>query len=522
MSLRYAVLTLLVVSVPTSAQIVVNSTADVAADDGQCTLREAITAASDDAASGASAGECAAGDGEDLVQIGIAPGSSITLTADLPRAWETWTLEGPTGSADGVTIDGGGQFRIFELDSNNLQQTHTLRGLTVTGGLANAGGGILVGFQDNCVFEDIAVVSNVSTNGAGGIYTGREGNCSMNRVYVADNEAQGASGAGGIRISGGGDFVIRNSTIANNRATATGSGGILVGFFSPPEGTFLLEQSTVSGNTAAGSGGGVSEIGANGTTTIRASTIVDNHITGTSGAGGGLSMNWAVVLESTVIAGNTAERGSGEWDDISLGNNNTTSNGGNIIGINGFFSREFPVGTPNANGDFVGEEAGPLDPRLEPLAQNGGPYATHLPMANSLVIDAGVCPGSPADQRGSIREIDDPSFINFNGDACDSGAVEGRTFVVDTERAPIAGVTLSAPAPNPSRGTARLGYALDAPGAVRLSVLDVRGREVAVLAEGLRQAGNHEAALPSLAPGVYLVRLGTEAGVVSRRVTVVR
>lgn len=45
-----------------AATITVNGTADTAADDGVCTLREAIVAASTNVASGASAGECAAGD----------------------------------------------------------------------------------------------------------------------------------------------------------------------------------------------------------------------------------------------------------------------------------------------------------------------------------------------------------------------------------------------------------------------------------------------------------------------------
>src|SRR5215471_16669020 len=47
---------------PAAATIIVNSTADVAnATDGLCTLREAIAAANNNVASGAVAGECAAG-----------------------------------------------------------------------------------------------------------------------------------------------------------------------------------------------------------------------------------------------------------------------------------------------------------------------------------------------------------------------------------------------------------------------------------------------------------------------------
>ena len=49
----------------------VNSLADVAANDGVCTLHEAITAANTNTASGAAAGECAAGSvtGRDSIEI---------------------------------------------------------------------------------------------------------------------------------------------------------------------------------------------------------------------------------------------------------------------------------------------------------------------------------------------------------------------------------------------------------------------------------------------------------------------
>ncbi|MEO8133896.1 MAG: CSLREA domain-containing protein, partial [Betaproteobacteria bacterium] len=60
---RWIVFTLLALttSATLAATIVVNSAADVAANDGQCTLREAITSANTNTVSGALPGECAAG-----------------------------------------------------------------------------------------------------------------------------------------------------------------------------------------------------------------------------------------------------------------------------------------------------------------------------------------------------------------------------------------------------------------------------------------------------------------------------
>ncbi|MBM4201919.1 MAG: CSLREA domain-containing protein, partial [Gammaproteobacteria bacterium] len=80
--------------------IVVNSNADTSADDGTCTLREALTAANTDTPSGRSAGECSAGSGDDIVRFNISgppdftnggrKGYSIRPNTVLPRI--TWRV----------------------------------------------------------------------------------------------------------------------------------------------------------------------------------------------------------------------------------------------------------------------------------------------------------------------------------------------------------------------------------------------------------------------------------------------
>ena len=85
-------------------------------------------------------------------------------------------------------------------------------------------------------------------------------------------------------------------------------------------------------------------------------------------------------------------------------------------------------------------------------------------------------------------------------------------------------LSLSPPAPNPVSSTARVAYALPAAGPARLSLFDVSGRRVAVLADGPAAAGRHEASLNAgaLAAGLYVLRLETPGGAVSQRATVVR
>lgn len=78
--------------------------------------------------------------------------------------------------------------------------------------------------------------------------------------------------------------------------------------------------------------------------------------------------------------------------------------------------------------------------------------------------------------------------------------------------------------PNPLATRAQIPYELPAPAAVRLVVYDALGRQVAVLADGEREAGFHTAPLDaaSLAPGIYHVRLTADAFVGATRFTVVR
>ena len=90
--------------------------------------------------------------------------------------------------------------------------------------------------------------------------------------------------------------------------------------------------------------------------------------------------------------------------------------------------------------------------------------------------------------------------------------------------AAITEVALTAIAPNPSTGSARVSFALPAAGVARVTVYDVRGRSVATLVDGPLSAGRHEATLESgsLAAGVYVVRLEAGGTVVTRQAVVVR
>jgi hypothetical protein len=85
-------------------------------------------------------------------------------------------------------------------------------------------------------------------------------------------------------------------------------------------------------------------------------------------------------------------------------------------------------------------------------------------------------------------------------------------------------LALYAARPNPSAERTTLTFDLRETSPVRLAVYDVLGREVAVLVDGEREAGRHEAVLDGsrLSAGTYLVRLEAGSHVARQRVTLVR
>lgn len=86
-----------------------------------------------------------------------------------------------------------------------------------------------------------------------------------------------------------------------------------------------------------------------------------------------------------------------------------------------------------------------------------------------------------------------------------------------------AGIALAV-APNPIRRDAMVRFTLPEAGSARLVVYDLLGREVLRLVIAAVSAGSHEARLGvgRLVAGSYLVRLETESGVDTQRITVVR
>jgi hypothetical protein len=85
-------------------------------------------------------------------------------------------------------------------------------------------------------------------------------------------------------------------------------------------------------------------------------------------------------------------------------------------------------------------------------------------------------------------------------------------------------LALAAPSPNPIRASGRIEWTLPRESNARLSVLDVQGREVARLADGVQSPGRHSVDLDAraLRAGVYFLRLQAGGERLTRRFAVVR
>src|SRR5581483_4145452 len=282
---------------------------------------------------------------------------------------------GSPGGPGGVSGDGGRGGGIANFQTLTITNS-TIAGNTTGSGAPGADGG--PGTRNH-------VGGNGASGGKGGSGAGilSGGQLVISNSTVSGNEAGagGAGGLGGVGGAGGGiasaDTTITNSTIADNSAGssgASGSGGLLFGFTPPP--------------VAGANGGGIDEeaMGA----TLTHVTVTANRAPGT---GGGVNGDGGTVtVGNSIIASNQAVIHQ-NCDGV------ITDQGGNV-----------ESGDASCPSGFLR-----ADPRLSPLAGNGGPTQTAALQPGSAAIHHVRTCVLSADQRGVARAV---------GSACDSGAYQ--------------------------------------------------------------------------------------------------
>ncbi len=205
----------------------------------------------------------------------------------------------------------------------------------------------------------------------------------LQNVTIIGGLAPSGESGGGIRNAG--TLTIDASTLNNNETS--GDGGAIVNLTGS---STTLTNVTLSGNRAARGAGAFNS----GSLVLLNTTVAANTATST---GGGLFNNSGATTraKNTLVATNTATTGP----DL---NGTFLSEGNNLIGI---ADPSNPTGfTRDVAGNKVGTPDQPLDPKLGPLADNGGVTFTHEPLSGSPAIEAGNNNGAPTtDQRGQIR-----------------------------------------------------------------------------------------------------------------------
>jgi hypothetical protein len=333
---------------------------------------------------------------------------------------------GCPGSNAGAGGGGGGIYNDGSL---------TVTGSTITGNGAGAGGDGTEGIEGT---DDAPKDGGDAGNGGsgGGIYNDAAGSLQISDSTISDNRA----GLGG---TGGEGFPVGMPSTTNGGSS--GNGGAGGGIYSANG--LAITDSTISGNHAGGAGsaalrggapgdggagGGIDNSGGTGASTITNVTITGNASgaaghdaflsdLGPAGAGGGIEQGEGKLeLEFVTLAADQAPYSylpgpSGVYGEIGGNGSASVDLENSIIDDeqigNGGPYEECTSGVQDGGGNvqFGAQHATcpgtAADPKLAPLANNGGPTETMALEAGSAAIDhvpASSC-SQPTDQRGVAR-----------------------------------------------------------------------------------------------------------------------
>jgi CSLREA domain-containing protein len=399
-----------------AATITVNTTEDELNNDGDCSLREAITAANMDTATDG----CPAGSGTDTVYLpdGIistalsGSGEEGNLTGDYD-IFTSMTLKG--AGVSNTVIDGNGLDRVFHITENASVQ---ISDLTISDGDPGIGAGGDVLLYDGHLTLINSRVMNAAAHS--GIYAANDSKLTILNSHIESNMGPGLDLPVGVTTT------IQDSTIDANINELGNGGGISNG------GTLTVTNSTISGNNSYIDGGGIANYGKaylyNVTITNNRADSDQNNV----GDGGGIAVMGSGVLtfQNTVLANNLDQSMLGGMRPDCAGT--LTSVGYNLIQV-------------STDCTIIGDTSGNItnqDAMLGPLQNNGGPTFTHALLANSPAINA-ANPAGCSDQNGALLDTDQRGYAR-NG-VCDIGAYEYNSAGTPAPTEPVPSPALFLP-----------------------------------------------------------------------------
>lgn len=284
-----------------AATITVDTLEDVIDNtNGDCSLREAITAANNEAPED----NCVAGSGADEIVFAGGLTGSIALQSAFPFLSSDITITGPGRTQ--LTISGENNYRIFWISGGTV----SISGITVANGYSGdlqQAGGIFVGEPAELSLRNCRVMDNVADGTGGGIYV--IGTLSVDNCIVSNNESYNGGSGGGISVFLG-TLSVTNSIISNNNTDQSGGGIVIRNVAAPTQ----ILNSEISGNHSVHTGGGIWNDGSG--LLIQNSLITGNITDGNAGGGGGGLFNSNFLqedshIEFSVISNNASLSGIG-------------------------------------------------------------------------------------------------------------------------------------------------------------------------------------------------------------------
>jgi len=215
-----------------AATIIVNSTADTVANDGVCTLREAIIAANTNTVSGAAAGECAAGQASptvDTIAFNI-PGSgvhTIIPTSALPAITDPVLIDGYTQPGASPNTLAVGNDAVLLIEINRAAFTGDLFQFSGGGSGSTVRGLVISHVPDGSTSFTISASNN---NTIAGNFIGTD---PTGAVFL------GATAVGIIVINGSTGNTIGGTTPADRNVIVGGTGIESVAGFTLIQGNYI-------------------------------------------------------------------------------------------------------------------------------------------------------------------------------------------------------------------------------------------------------------------------------------------
>ena len=453
---------------------------------------------------------------------------------------------------DGLAItgssDGSGSFdsAMYCDGGTDGECSPTLRGLVFYGNFADEGGGL---YNDgsgstssptliNCVF-----VGNAAGNEGGALYNDGEGGVSSPTIVNTTFTLNAAFGAGAILNNGqtGVDPgesqpVLTNVLLYGNQADSDFSNDEIGNSFATP----VIQHSLIQ--DSGGSSSWDDDLGTDGGGNIDADPLFSatDDLNGSDDMFGTMDDGLRLADESPALdAGTNAPFASG-----GVAETVTTD-------VTGATRLQDDDDDNTATVDIGAYEggAGPIPVELTAfdVFRNGAAVALTWETASETnnagfqversvddgafqrlaFVDGAGTTNTPQRYRFSDRDVPaGDGSITYRLRQVDLDGTEHLSAPVTIALDDVQSLTLEAPFPNPMRSTTTLRYTVPAEGHISITVHDLLGRQVGVLAAETKRSGSGTVLLNAdrfaLASGTYFVRLQASGQSVTQRLTVVR